>query len=453
MLSRFSWDSLVLLGLILFSIINPYTSGDVLVFLIISFAIIYKIFGEYTLLLLLGIRPAMDYWRDYDIFSYNTFHFNFNAGFSLLLLGWAVYFFWANREYWKKIPSKWPWLLFIAWCSLTLTYSYDPASTIIETLKAANFFSLFGITHILKLKDNTNFSKNLYLTLIAAAVIPLLMALNQFITHTGMSIDGFTNRIYGTFAHPNNLATFTLLLFMVWFQKIMVEKNKFWRENPGLGKLIGAFLAVIIFLTYTRIAWIGFALFLLTAGWVYYRRFTIGLITGVALFYLIFYPVNAFLVENANINLQSIDIIARLTTRNREADSISWRADVFNKVLPLYRARPILGYGYGSFAQVWDDSKGVENLWDNTSEAHNDYLKVGFEGGAVGLVLYLSIFASLIFRQIRIGLKHNWKNLVYLASIFVYLILSASDNMLHHTPVIWWLWALWGMWEAETTEL
>ena len=69
MLSRFSWDSLVLLGLILFSIINPYTSGDVLVFLIISFAIIYKIFGEYTLLLLLGIRPAMDYWRDYDIFS------------------------------------------------------------------------------------------------------------------------------------------------------------------------------------------------------------------------------------------------------------------------------------------------------------------------------------------------------------------------------------------------
>ena len=202
MLSRFSWDSLVLLGLILFSIINPYTSGDVLVFLIISFAIIYKIFGEYTLLLLLGIRPAMDYWRDYDIFSYNTFHFNFNAGFSLLLLGWAVYFFWANREYWKKIPSKWPWLLFIAWCSLTLTYSYDPASTIIETLKAANFFSLFGITHILKLKDNTNFSKNLYLTLIAAAVIPLLMALNQFITHTGMSIDGFTNRIYGTFAHP-----------------------------------------------------------------------------------------------------------------------------------------------------------------------------------------------------------------------------------------------------------
>ena len=213
------------------------------------------------------------------------------------------------------------------------------------------------------------------------------------------------------------------------------------------------FLVAIIFLTYTRIAWIGFALFLLTAGWVYYRRFTIGLITGVALFYLIFYPVNAFLVENANINLQSIDIIARLTTRNREADSISWRADVFNKVLPLYRARPILGYGYGSFAQVWDDSKGVENLWDNTSEAHNDYLKVGFEGGAVGLVLYLSIFASLIFRQIRIGLKHNWKNLVYLASIFVYLILSASDNMLHHTPVIWWLWALWGMWEAETTEL
>ena len=66
-------------------------------------------------------------------------------------------------------------------------------------------------------------------------------------------------------------------------------------------------------------------------------------------------------------------------------------------------------------------------------------------------ILFAGIFMLLFAKQVRYGLTHHWKNAIFVTSIAVYLILSLSDNMLHHTPVIWWLWALWGKWSAEQT--
>ena len=218
--------------------------------------------------------------------------------------------------------------------------------------------------------------------------------------------------------------------------------------------LIMSVLALGLLLTYTRIAWISALLFFVLIGLKYYRKILIYSVVATALFYAVFYPVNSILIDNFNVNLQSINVISRLTARNEESDSISWRQDVTLKVIPLMLDRPLLGYGYGSFAKVWDDYKGVANLWDATSEAHNDYLKVGFESGAVGLLLFLSIFTVILFKQIRYGLKNNFNNLVFIGSILVYLVLSLSDNMLHHTPVAWWMWTVWGVWGAmyDTTN-
>ena len=446
-LKRFNISSLLVILLAIFTVINTNTSLDILAFLIIVFIILNKIFGEYFILILIAARPIMDYWRDFSLFSLGSFDLNINAALSILLLGWSLYFFWKNREDLKKIPATPLLLLFLAWCSVSLFYSYDPASTVGETLKAANLFALFGMSYLLTAKNNAFFKKWFYRALGASAVIPISLSLYQFFTKTGLTIDGVPNRIYGTFAHPNIMSTFALLLFMIIADEFLRKRK--WKPDQGWQIAGGIFMLVIIALTYTRIVWIGTALFLFIMGIKYYHKALIAGAVSVGLFYLLFYPVNTYLINTYNYNLQSINLIARLTSRNEEADSIQWRADVANKVLPLWRQRLLQGYGYGSFAKVWDDNKGVENLWDNTSEAHNDYLKVGFEAGIVGLAIFLSIFGLLIYRQIKFGVKNNWVNLAFIASIFTYLTLSASDNMLHHTPVIWLLWALWGMWARE----
>lgn len=451
-LKRFSIGTILVIAAALFTIFNPYSSLDLLAFLLIAFIILQKIFGEYFILLLLALRPVLDYWRDYGIFSFRTFDFNINAALSSLLLIWSVYFFIRHGAEFKKIPAKWPWLLFILWSAFSAIYSYDTAATIAETMKAANLFALYGISYILAARDSEKFTKRFCWAMAAAAIVPLSAALYQYISGAGLDIDGVANRIYGTFAHPNILATFALLLLMVLFNQAIVKKSEFWIKHPGWDKAAGIFLLLIIALTYTRIAWIGAALFLAATGLIYFRQAVIWFVTGIIAFYVLFFPVNALLVDNFNFNLQSFGLIARLTSRNEEADSIQWRADIANKVLPLWQERPLQGYGYGSFAKVWDDHKGVANLWDNTSEAHNDYLKVGFEDGIIGLILFLSIFAGMIWRQFKYGRAHHWINIVFISSLVVYLVLSASDNMLHHTPVIWWMWAVWGWWSTEYSE-
>jgi O-antigen ligase len=444
---KFSTSSILAISLVVFTIINPNTGLDILAFLGISFIILQKVFGEYFILILLVARPTLDYWRDTHLSSINSINLNINAALSIFLFIWAVYFFIKNHEYLKNIPAKTIWLMFIVWCSISIIYSYDPGATITETIKAANLFSLFGICYIMSIKDRAKFKKDFLKAIVAASVIPLVVGLYQFFSRTGMDIDGVANRIYGTFAHPNILATFALLLVTVLVNEFFITKN--FKDIGIFPKALCLFLIAIIALTYARIAWIGVAAFFVFVGMVYYKKMTLGLLTSIILFFVLFYPFNNFLIANYNLNLQSISLISRLTTRNEDSDSVKWRADVANKVLPLLKKKPVLGYGYGSFPKVWDDNKDITNIWDNTSEAHNDYIKIAFESGVIGLFLFLTIFLTLIFQQISFAVKNKWTNIVFIASIGVYLILSLSDNMLHHTPMIWWLWAVWGYWAAE----
>ena len=309
----------------------------------------------------------------------------------------------------------------------------------------------------MSIKYKGEFSKNFLKSLIAGAILPLLMAVYQLLSRAGMDIDDVSNRIYGTFAHPNILATYTLLLLTVLIgesaaqERLSLKKIPF---NSPLGRGGGG-LALIIFLlamiafTYTRIAWIGAALLFVILGMVYQRKITAIILSGIVLFFALFYPLNNYLIQNYNINLQTSGLISRLTSRSEDSDSVKWRISLANKVLPLFRQRWFLGYGYGSFPKVWDDNKDVGNIWDTTSEAHNDYIKVAFESGVIGLILFLWIFFSLLYKQINFAVKNHWINIVFIASIGIYLILSLSDNMLHHTPMIWWMWAVWGWWAAR----
>lgn len=448
-LKRFSLSSLLVIFLAIFTIINQNSGLDILAFLIIVFVVLQKIFGEYFILILMAIRPTLDYWRDYNLFSFRAFDFNINAALSIFLLIWSVYFFSKNSRHFKSIPTKFVWIAFIAWCSITAIYSYDLASTIRETIKAANLFSLFGICYIMRAKDGARFKKYFLQALITGAIIPLLIGVYQFITKTGMDIDGVANRIFGTFAHPNILATFALLLLMVLVNEIIIAKNHEQNNYGVWSKWLCVFLLAIVALTYTRIAWVGAGVLFIIIGSVYFRKILIYGLVCVALFYGLFYPVNNYLISSYNFNLQSFSLISRLTARNEDSDSIKWRTDVASRVLPLFKRRAILGYGYGSFPRVWDDNKDVGNIWDTTSEAHDDYIKVAFESGIIGLILFLSIFISLLYKQISFAVKYRWINIVFIASIAIYLVLSLSDNMLHHTPMIWWLWAVWGVWMVE----
>jgi len=452
--------AMVILAMVI--IANPFSSLSVLAFLALAFIVVYKIFGEYAILILLLVRPTIDVWRDVVLFSYQNFSININAALAILLLVWSVWFLGKNLQYLKEVPYKKWWLAFLLWCVITLFWSFDKSSTIIETIKAMDLYALFATTFVLAKKYPKKYPELLHWTLFGSAVVPIIIGIYQFISKTGMTIDDVPNRIYGTFVHPNIMATFALLIFMAIVNRFLhlqrgrpifklpkSTMNTIFVQKKYYLIFASIILIVVIGITYTRIAWIGLALFLIILGILYRPRLLAEISVIAILGYITFFPINNFLIDSFNINLQSNSLISRLTTRNKGADSIQWRLDVANKILPLYWEHPIIGYGYGSFAKVWDENKPIQNIWDNTSEAHNDYLKVLFETGVIGAVLFLLIFAIMLIRQIRYALKNGWINIVFISSVLVYLALSLSDNMLHHTPVIWWLWTMWGYWSAE----
>jgi O-antigen ligase len=466
--------------LTIFTIINPTTTGDMVAFFLITTILLHKLFGEYLIFVFLALRPTLDMWRNFVIVPFNSLSINVNAAISLLLLAWSTYFLIKNRSYWKTIPLKTPWLLFILWCILSFIYSFDRTNTIIETIKIMNLFGLFSIIFILKQKYPTDSRKYIYLSLLLASLTPIAFGAYQALSGTGATIDGVRSRIFGTFAHPNLFGTFTLLLFMTLADyaaafRLSLKKNSFlsfipraWHEHAHLPNWLHIemknflkrwippallFTSLLITLTYTRIAWIGLAVFILALCLLYFRKAFYAVIFGTILFYAFFYPLNTWLRHNYNYNLQSHSIIARLTSRNDEADSIKWRADIANKITPLFKDRPLIGYGYGSFSKVWEYNKGVENIWDNTSEAHNDYLKVGFEVGAIGLILFVSIFINAFLNELLAFFRGHHITVVFSLSILIYLLMSVSDNMLHHTPVIWWFAALWGYWSSGKEKI
>lgn len=452
---NFSLSSIAVIFLILFTFINPSTNLDLLASLTAGFIILQKILGEYFILVLLALRPTLDYWRDYNLFSIQSFNININAALSVFLLIWSIIFFVKNYEDFKKIPFKIAWLAFITWCAISSIYTYNLSSTIIEVLKLANLFGLFGIFYIMAQKNPSQFKQAFLRSALGAAIIPFTLGLYQFITKTGMDIDEISNRIYGTFAHPNVLATFTILLTMIALNEIVAKK---YQSDPANKtslldfhidtqlKVVTVLLLCIIALTYTRIVWIGTTVLFIFIGALYYKKALAYSLAALFIFYSLFYPINRYLINNYNINLQANSLVSRLTSRNQDSDSVRWRTNLASKILPLFKERLVLGYGYGTFARVWDDNKDIENLWDNTSEAHNDYIKVAFESGIIGLLLFLMLFANLLYAQISFALNNNWRNIIYIASICIYLTLSLSDNMLRHTPVIWWFWAVWGYW-------
>jgi O-antigen ligase len=93
--------------------------------------------------------------------------------------------------------------------------------------------------------------------------------------------------------------------------------------------------------------------------------------------------------------------------------------------------RPVLGHGIGTA------TKFVSIVWPEVSLVHNDYLRVGFELGLVGLAVFLLVTAwqmAAIRRQLRKPLGHLPEVQHALAAAFlglvVFLIMACTDNPL-----------------------
>ena len=69
------------------------------------------------------------------------------------------------------------------------------------------------------------------------------------------------------------------------------------------------------------------------------------------------------------------------------------------------------------------------------------------ELGLTGLILYIVFFAVLFFEAAaRYARQKDRAAMLYLFTwVIVFGVVSLSDNMLHHAPVMWLMWTWWGV--------
>ena len=446
-----SWFIILASTALITALVIPGIGLDILVLATIFFITSQYFLKEKTILLILAMRPLVDYWRDYVLVTIGRTNINLNSALALLLLVWTGWIIYKYRSQIKTAPLLIPISLFSALILISTLYSLFHFTSLVEAIKFIDIALLFLVSYFL-IKKNIIKESELIFSFYWSSLIPISFGLYQLLFGIGIDTFDINNRIFGTFAHPNVFAFYLLLLLFVHWLYASLTSLSFWKKHPILKNTFYTVNILLLIFTYTRAAWLGFTAFLLVIGILKYRKSLIIVFIFTGILFSLFFPINQLLSKNYGINLQNNNLIARLTSRSEEADSISWRQSLITETIPTILQRPLFGYGYGTFPLVWENIRSKTHFYDDSSEAHNDYLRLALEVGLVGLALYLFILIKLFIISAKPVHKEfdNPKHLFFFASLIVFFLLSFSDNMLHHTPVMWWLWTIWGMWTADT---
>lgn len=392
----------------------------------IAFIIIDPLKGLFLLIL---IRPTLDIFTNHSLFLIGNHSLNVASFLAILAIFFALIAWIINLKKTSTIPLKKTFLFFILFTFLSVFYSINPTGSLIEWLRILSILSLYLLGFIL-IKNSDDFKKLIYI-IIFSTLIPGIFAFNQFLTEGGMTIidEGITNRIFGTFAHPNLFAYYliiplALLIFLMF-------KNEFKEKVDYFPLLFFTPIFTLLLLTYTRGAWLSFLIVILIFGALKYRKLLAGAILVLILIYFVFPPLH-----------NRVNDLFYL----KPGSSITWRINLWKDSLRYSQERIIAGYGIGTANQVILEKRGQEM---GSPDPHNDYLKILLEGGLLGIISYLAVILSLIFTLLRGFVKSEsvfGKNLylLFLGITVALYIMSFADNILRNTALQWIFWVLLG---------
>ena len=438
------WTSLLVgIFLLLTIIVNPITSIDLIILFGGILYVGHLFLREKLLLVFLAVRPALDLWRDYTL----TSALNVNAIFSIVLILWCSYTLIMHLGKRYLIPGIVTALILLGCIVASMGYSVFPVTTLVEGIKFAVLIMLFTTGFICVDQQKIRL-RELVIAILVGSAVPILFALFQLFFGGGITTFEIRNRIFGTFAHPNVFAFFIVSLLFIHSHYAYILK-RVPPQYQRISTLYTALLLVLLACTFTRGAWVGLAIFLVTLGLFKFRKQLILSVLGLTILYFAFFSFNALLTRFTDVDLRRIQLVERLTTRDEEADSISWRSQLVRESIPIFLQHPFFGFGYGTFPMVWENSQGPDHINDDSTESHNDYLRLAIELGGVGLTLYLILLAQLFFTAwgLYLSLESTYEQdavLHLIAWIAAFGVMSLGDNMLHHTPVMWMTWTWWG---------
>lgn len=404
-------------------------------------AILPFFFVDYyvSFLILLIARPALDVFSQTEFIQLGQFSLNLSSVVSLASMAWIGWYVWTHRFSQERARLITLFALFVGLSTASLLYTPSLSETLREVVRVGSIFAFFLLgTQLLTHRERFN---GVIKALLTSLIIPIGVGLIQFINGSGVSFGGVDNRVYGTFGHPNGFAFYLVLTLGISITALMTTpaaaRRRWWYAGIAL-------LVLMLILTYTRGAWIGLGVFLVVLGCFYYRKLLIWGAIALAVLVFLFPTINRFTFDQFNLNLYRLPLIERLTDSSVEESSIDWRLRVWDEMSRHVYDRPIQGYGLGTFPSIREQY--VNGFFEST-EAHNDYLRLAIELGFTGVGLYLLLQLSVLIALAKRIYTHpasrerTWAIGLF-GLVLAFAVMSFFDNLLQGTAIMWALWVV-----------
>lgn len=323
---------------------------------------------------------------------------------------------------------------FLIWGLLSFTYAGNQPETLIVSSRNLNLFLFLFNTTYLILYHKFNHIYFCYFLTVLLGIEVFLVITDTYLTN-GTLIGLGRGFVSKGIAANINITTYSIL-YKIPFVLYLFYKGTNVKILSFTLLLSAYFTIYILGARSAIIASVAIIIVTLIYSLVKSKKLELNLILFLAPILLAF-SINYFtnkLSEGTTI----IDRVSTLTDIQSDG-SASDRLSYYKLSLEYFKDNPILGMGLGnwkieSIPYVIDRS----NVYVFPYHAHNDFLEVLSELGAIGIILYGSIFLVIffyLFKLINRSSQDYFKfGLVYVLFFTIYLI-DASFNFPHARPV------------------
>lgn len=366
--------------------------------------------------------------------------------FALFILMWGFHRVYQRKasSYRHHIRLMFPLLAFLAVITLTGFVAGNLSAWLNEWIK----WLIIALVSFYVL-ENRQYRRMIALILLVSAFGHALIGIYTFLGGSGadhLRISGRFFRAFGTFGQPNPFGGFMGLIAPLGIMLTLAQVKTAFKTPTvqSIGKIgiLGGITGVIVialFASWSRGAWLGFVasvggmlVALPRRLWHSMILFIIGILCVIGLASMNVLPASITnrLQSITEEMFSSVDVRGVYITVENYA--VIERLAHWQAALNMAEANPILGVGMGNYDSAYEQYRLLN--WEmSLSHAHNYYLNVFAETGAVGLSVYLLLFVLLFnmvwkarthpdhtSRYTAIGLLGTW---VYLATH------SLTDNL------------------------
>lgn len=326
---------------------------------------------------------------------------------------------------------------------VSVSYAPDAGEALRTMLRLAALFILFVVA-ALSVRTSLDF-RRLVAVVLLSSVVPIGFGVWQIVTGTLTERQGVLAAV-GTFEFANGYALYLLLIIALGLVALFEVRS----PTARVVLAGGLALALLCFgFTFARVGWIGLVIVLGLLAILQYRRLIaaavlIGIVAAVAV------PSSVGIIQ------ERFSDLSESSPRFSE-NSLSWRLENWERMVPYGVERPVLGNGLASFQPLVVGEFGalagafVEKAEEGPprylgASAHNDFVKLFVELGLAGPLLWLTALvglATLLHRARSIPELRGYATALFAFAVAL-IPMSVGDSQQDYVEVMYYVMAVCG---------